>query len=285
MPVSGKFTSLLPCFFFLFASAASFHVAASEPGIGVTVPEAANLVNKHPGEANNSEPGKANSGELRVYAVTLPPQSMETPENGGHGIIYDLTAEAFRRAGLPFAPEFLPLARAQHTVRNQPNSLLIYGTRLPERENLYTWVAPLVGAEYVVVRLGTPAPKIETLENAKSLGSIGVTHNTAQLAFLTANGFTNLEIVPDEKFNVEKLAAKRIDGWYTIKDRAAYLWRQLGHTEPISYSAQFQTQQTWLIGSLDISPELAGRIKAGVESVKADGTLQKIRAKYLGEQP
>jgi polar amino acid transport system substrate-binding protein len=264
MPNAGNFTALLSCFFLLAALPVYSQAAANEPKASSAAPEA---------------------GDLRVYAITLPPQSMESAENGGHGILYELAEEAFKRAGLPFKPEFLPLARAQHTVRSQPNSLLIYGTRLPEREKLYTWVAPLVRADYVVVCLGNQDKKINSLEDAKALNSIGVTHNTAQAAFLAANGFTNLEIISQEEFNAEKLAAKRIDGWYTIKDRAAYLWKQLGHSAPISYSTQLQTQETWLMGSLDLSPELAARIRDAVQSVKADGTLAKIRAKYLGDQP
>ena len=49
------------------------------------------------------------------------------------------------------------------------------------------WIAPLLELKGMVIRLGDAAP-VETLDQARGIGSIGVTQDTPQAEFLAKSG-------------------------------------------------------------------------------------------------
>ena len=85
---------------------------------------------------------------LRVLTEDLPPYQVVKNHQVVAGSAYLQVEDILRSAGLPCRTEVLPWARSFELARSQPNTLIYSLARLPARENLFIWLAPLINADY-----------------------------------------------------------------------------------------------------------------------------------------
>lgn len=223
--------------------------------------------------------GVAQSKEIRQVAANVPPFAMESA-TGNAGFLYEVVEAAHQRLGLAFHPDFVPFSRAQAETRERDDTLLVNIGRTPEREAQFRWIVLLHTPTVSVVQIGDAAP-ISSIESAKQLKTIGVLQDSAQLNFLKQADMKNLEPVPNDATNAKKLIAGRIDGWYTYDERVNYQLRQSGYQGKIVPGTAFQQVEIWLAGGPNFPADVADKLRQAVEQVRADGTYERIRAKYV----
>ena len=85
---------------------------------------------------------------LRVLTEDLPPYQVVQQHQVVAGSAYLQVEAILRSAGLPCRTEVLPWARSFELARSQPNTLIYSLARLPAREQLFIWLAPLINADY-----------------------------------------------------------------------------------------------------------------------------------------
>lgn len=85
---------------------------------------------------------------LRVLTEDLPPYQIVKNHQVVAGSAYLQVEAILRSAGLPCRTEVLPWARSFELARSQPNTLIYSLARLPAREHLFIWLAPLINADY-----------------------------------------------------------------------------------------------------------------------------------------
>jgi polar amino acid transport system substrate-binding protein len=85
---------------------------------------------------------------LRVLTEDLPPYQVVQNHQVVAGSAYLQVEAILRSAGLPCRTEVLPWARSYELARSQPNTLIYSLARLPAREHLFIWLAPLIQADY-----------------------------------------------------------------------------------------------------------------------------------------
>lgn len=85
---------------------------------------------------------------LRVLTEDLPPHQVVKNHQVVAGSAYLQVEAILRSAGLPCRTEVLPWARSFELARSQPNTLIYSLARLPAREHLFIWLAPLINADY-----------------------------------------------------------------------------------------------------------------------------------------
>ncbi|RVU42043.1 hypothetical protein EOE67_02330 [Rheinheimera riviphila] len=85
---------------------------------------------------------------LRVLTEDLPPYQVVKNHQVVAGSAYLQVEAILRSAGLPCRTEVLPWARSFELARSQPNTLIYSLARLPAREHLFVWLAPLIQADY-----------------------------------------------------------------------------------------------------------------------------------------
>lgn len=107
--------------------------------------------------------------EVQLYAWERPPRVQQTEAGEAVGLVPELAAELFRRAGASYRLSFLPLQRAMQQVRREPSSCVLLVERRQEREPYYSWIGPLL-----ISRLGLYARagddlQLASLEQARGL--------------------------------------------------------------------------------------------------------------------
>ncbi len=85
---------------------------------------------------------------LRVLTENLPPYQVVQDQQVVAGSAFSQVEAILRLAGLPCTTEVMPWARAFELARTQPNTLIYSLARLPAREPLFIWLAPLIQADY-----------------------------------------------------------------------------------------------------------------------------------------
>lgn len=93
-------------------------------------------------------PWAARACGLRLLTEDLPPYQIVEHNQVVAGSAFLQVEAILKAAGLPCQTEVLPWARAFDIARSQPNTLIYSLARLPAREGLFIWLAPLINADY-----------------------------------------------------------------------------------------------------------------------------------------
>jgi len=218
----------------------------------------------------------AQAETIKAVTASLPPFTV-SPEK--KGITHEMVEEISKRSGVDIEIEYLPWSRAQVVAQETPNTLIFTIGRSEAREPKYTWIAQLAESNTVFATVGE---KVDSLEAGKNLSAITVLANTPREKKLAGEGFTNF--TPQQKVELcaRMLNGGRVDAWYTLDVRATYVFKEYGlDTSKLVFGEPTSVLPLWLAGNLEFDAEVADKIKAAVESMKADGTVDAIKAKYL----
>jgi polar amino acid transport system substrate-binding protein len=215
---------------------------------------------------------------LRVMTEDYPPFNMQGEDGKIIGLSTEVVEELFKRAEVEYKIALMPWKRAYEDTLSTPNTALYSTTRTPERETLFKWVGPLVNNNWVFFSNSTANISITSLEDAKQY-SVGGYNGSAAAEYLKAQGFSKLQLAANDTANVKKLEAGRITLWATGQYLAPYLAKREKSANPKPVFA-FQETQMSLAFNKDTSDETINKLNKILASMKADGTIEKINAKY-----
>lgn len=219
---------------------------------------------------------------LEIMTENLPPFNYE--ENGQiKGISVEIVREILQEVGHPDHIEVLPWARAYRIINHKDNCVLFSMSRRPEREKKFKWVGPLVEQNYYFYkRQGSPIT-IDTLDQARNLKSIGVPRDFMVHILLETKNFKNLDVSNHPVQDLKKLMLNRVDvvpmGELnlipTLKE-AGISPDQVERTGHIIYHSVL-----YIAFSPNIDDQIIQTWQEALDKLKANGTYQKIRDKYL----
>ncbi|WP_051326811.1 substrate-binding periplasmic protein [Aliagarivorans taiwanensis] len=218
----------------------------------------------------------------KIYSVEAPPLSMQHPETDyGRGIVLDAVLEAFRRLDISARVEFIPWKRAQREVSMGRDAFILPLARIPEREQRFTWVAPVMDLERSFASLRS---RVDSYKQARAeLRSIGVGFGTAQYHLLLANGFSEqqlVEILPGK--GPSMLALGRIDAWFNGTDETLWYWKRDQQIEPLLVGDAVASNQLYLAASLDVDEALLESLNRKIVELQREGYIEMLKTRYLG---
>jgi polar amino acid transport system substrate-binding protein len=143
------------------------------------------------------------------------------------GISTDIVLEMGRRANIPMTLQMIPWARAFQSALSLPNNCVYSAVRLPERETLFKWVGPISFNKWAFFAKSDFNKTMMKLDDARPY-RIGSVLKDSKQAYLKSQGFTNFEPAVDDKLNLSKLIANRIDLWIAGLYKGKELIEQAG---------------------------------------------------------
>jgi polar amino acid transport system substrate-binding protein len=174
-----------------------------------------------------------------------------------------------------------PWARAYKMSLEQENVVLFGMTHTEERHDQFKWIGPLATKRDILVARKGSGVKIDSLEDAKKVKSIGTLRDDTRERLLKSLGFTNLEPVSDEQLNAKKLVFGRIDLWTfkipglrTVCDLAGVDYNEVEevyHLREINLDIAF---------SKKTSDTIVEKWRTAFAEMLADGTIRQIRKKW-----
>ena len=233
----------------------------------------------------------------RIYAKWLPAEKapeiiqMMTEEyppvtfmkNGKvSGFVTDMVREISARQGIPDNVRLTRWDEAYKLALNNPNVVLFSAERTAKREKLFQWVGPVGKNSSILYARKGSGIRMNSLEDARKVAAIGTTANWFNEQDLKDRGFTNLVSSPLPTDNVRKLMQGEVQLAVFTDITVADIVKNAGYTmddlEPV---ATLSNTYFYIALSLGTPLEVVEKWQSSLDSLKSDGTFEKIYRSYI----
>ena len=195
----------------------------------------------------------------------------------------DVVKEIMKRLDLDLEIQILTWAKGYELAISQPNVILYSTFRTAEREKLFQWVGPIGSDEYLFYSLKNSGIIMQSLEEAKKIGSIAVVKDDARHQFLKNNKLTNLKLYSDDAECYKALKDGVVDlvaGSKTTMVQMALL----AGIDPSQLNPVYSLKRNpiYIAFNKNTSPEFVNNWQEVLDAMKSDGVYNAILKKWNG---
>lgn len=212
---------------------------------------------------------------VELFIPEAPPLTLVNSANG-HGIVGNIVLTAIANAGYIAELKVLPWARAQRHVSKKQDLLIAPLSRTPEREQQFTWIAPIMPMERAFFSLDHKVNSFEEAKKTYRLIAVGL--GSAQEEILRAQGFKSEQIyqlgIGDKP--AQMLLRGRIDAWFNGVPESQYIWHQVSQRE-LLMSPVMSTIDIYLACSKECSALMVGQLREAIEAVRYENNAENLR--------
>lgn len=199
------------------------------------------------------------------------------------GLFGDLMSELCVRTEQQCTFRSVPWRRVLSEASSDEHGIVLNLGRTAEREADFVWLVDVLPTSYVLASVDHP---FSSLAEALEAGPVAVMSGTPRAEDINAvrTGEQRVVEVTDPQQAAQLLHSGRVVAWFEIDLRALYLWRELGYEAPLLFGKPLATTRSHIAGSLRLegAPALHQRMAEAFQSMRADGSWQRILASYLG---
>lgn len=194
------------------------------------------------------------------------------------GWAIDVVREIERRVGETAKIRVVPWARAYHAGLYEPNVAFFLTVHTEGRAPLFQWVGPIQTVHLSFYGRPGDSPRIASLDDARTVKSVGVPRQFAADEELTRLGFANLDRVERPSQMVEKLLARRNeiiasdDGSVS----AEALRPQKLSADDLEKLYEFAEVRTYVTFSKSTPAETVQAWQKALDDMRADGTFTRL---------
>ncbi len=218
---------------------------------------------------------------LVIYTENDPPSQFLDKDGKLTGYMIEVVQEIQKRVGNTDKVELVPWARGYDAIQKQNNVVLFSMTRTAERNPMFKWVGPTLESTSNLYAKADSKIKIAGMEEAKKLGKIGVYRDDVRDQILSKAGFTNLDRENDVTTNIKMLMGGRIDVYADSSTSFAANVKAAGFkSEDFKFILTFQKSQLFFAMSLKMPDSVVTAWNAALDTMKKDGTFEKMLKKY-----
>jgi len=219
---------------------------------------------------------------LQIYTEPYPPLTFrgENGEITGYGT--DIVTEIMKRSNECYDIHLSSWSNGYQLALNNPNFCLFTMDKTALRENLFQWVGPIgTNTTWIYVKAGSEI-KINSLEDAKKLSSIGAVNSWFSTQYLEGQGFTNLVADSDPVVLATKLLNGEVDAFVCSDVTFPSILKQAGS----DYSAvtpvfSVMSSDYYIAFSSTTSSAIVSQWQSALDAIKLDGTYEAIHQKWL----
>ncbi len=226
--------------------------------------------------------------DLRIYTSQEPPLNFSKTldedvfySDDVTGLATDFVREIIKRTKTDAKIELVPWARAYMYAQKEKNVVIYSIARLEQRENLFHWVGPIALQKVMLFAKKDSGIKINSLDGAKRVGTIGTLRQDATELLLKKNGVNNIYSFNSWSKGLKQLISGDIDLWthsdFDVPIVAERALVDLNEIEPVFtvYTS------TLYIGISKLTPMwVVEQWQDALDAIKADGTFEDIVQKW-----
>lgn len=226
--------------------------------------------------------------DLRIYTSQEPPLNFSQTLNEDvfysedvTGLTTDVVREILKRTKTDAKIQLVPWARAYVNAQRAENVVIYSMIRLEQREDLFHWVGPIALKKAMLFAKKDSGIKINSLEGAKRVGTIGTLRLDAKELFLKKRGFKNIYSFNTWENGLQLLALGNIDLW-TQTDFDVPIVANLAVVDLDEIESVFTMYSTasYIGISKSTSLKLVEQWQSTLDDIKRDGTFENIVKKW-----
>lgn len=222
-----------------------------------------------------------NKLNLKFYTENFKP--LNYTENGEiKGLAPDLLRDICKRMDIKFDVSVLQWDQAYDVVKNENNTVLFSTVLSSERKDQFKWAGPIASLDWMFYAKPQSSITLNYLEDAKSVGKIGIIADYSIEEFLVQEGFTNLVYCSSNVDAFTKLLNGEIDLFPSDKITAEAALKSLNKT---IYNVKdlflIKTDLVYFAFNKNISDAVVADFQYQLDKLKENGELKLLYQKYM----
>lgn len=218
----------------------------------------------------------ASDPAVPVLVGDAAPYSYRDGEGRLAGAAVELLQLAARRLGRELKLGLMPFARALQDASLARPQLVLPPARLPGREALLNWIAPLIEVRFMLFAPADSRVDISSLDAAKGL-RVGGMRSAGMVELVQAAGFSRLQFVTSNEVALRMLRVGRFDALLTADHSVCEGLKRMGLSyDTVREGALLQRVQLWLAASKAM-PEAELLVwRQAVEAMRREGLIEPV---------
>jgi len=220
--------------------------------------------------------------DILIATEDYPPISFKNKDGKADGLASEVAYAIMKKLNMKQKIHVWPWARDYKLLQKGPNYLVFSVSRTKERDKLFQWVGPIYSMKTGFYTKANSKIQIHSLEDAKKLKKIGTYFESFDEQFLESKHFFNLESTRNNILNIRKLMIGRFDVITATNVTIKAMVKKAGYEmSDIKNLYNFMNVGVYFAFSKDVPFEVVEAWRQELEKLRNDGTLQKIRQKWL----
>lgn len=198
------------------------------------------------------------------------------------GLAPELLEEICDQLNIPFNPTIMPWNEGYNTALNTENAVLFSTALNAERKNQFKWAGPIAALEWVFYAKAQNHMQLQSLDDARQVGAIGVIQDYAMEQYLLGQSFTNLVYCTDNEDAFQKLLDGEIDLFPSDKVTAEAALETLGQTiYSVKEVLPIHTEMIYLAFNPMVPDDVVADFQHAIDKLKKSGFVRELHQKYL----
>jgi polar amino acid transport system substrate-binding protein len=198
------------------------------------------------------------------------------------GLVPELLEKICNQLNIPFQPTQMPWIEGYNTALSTDNAVLFSTAMNTERKNQFKWAGPIASLEWTFYAKAQNHIQLESLEDARQIGAIGVIQDYAMEQYLLGKNFTNLVYCTDNEDAFRKLLQGEIELFPSDKVTAEAALETLGHTiYSIKDVLPINTEMIYLAFNPKVPDDVVADFQREIDDLKENGFVRELHQKYL----
>ena len=225
--------------------------------------------------------------KLSIYCEDVKPAQYLDVNGKLSGFAVEIVQEIQRRVGNTDNIQMVPWARGLEKLKHEPNSMLFSMARTADRDAQYQWIGPISETTYGLYIKADSTLRINSLDEAKRAGLIGVYRGDVRDQMLTQLGFSNLDRANSTVFSFRKLMLGRVAMYADAPLAVKSLVESEGYKmNDVKLAYAFFRTQLYIAASKGTDPSVVAKWNKALDQMKKESVFLNIyRKNYPNVDP
>ena len=198
------------------------------------------------------------------------------------GLAPDLLKQICLNLDIPFEVKVLPWDEGYALAQSSPDAVLFSTSMNSGRKELFKWAGPIASMEWQFYALSQNQIRLNTLDDARQVGSIGVLKDYTIEQYLIKQGFTNLVYCTDQQDAIQKLLQGTIDLYPSDRYTTEATLEILGQSKyKLEEVLPIKTEMIYFAFNKMVPDQVVADIQQEIDHFKNNGLLKSLYQKYL----
>jgi ABC-type amino acid transport substrate-binding protein len=205
-----------------------------------------------------------------------------TVDSKAAGLAPDLLKEICSQLDITYKIEFLPWEEGYDAALKNENTVLFSTALNSTRKDKFKWAGPIASFDWNFYATPHNSFTLDNLDDAKTVGKIGVIANYATEEYLVQEGFTNLVYCNDLADAVNKLLTGEIDLLPSDPYNTEATLKSMGKSPyALNSLLTIQTELLYFAFNINTSDNVVAEFQEAINATKKNGKLKELTQIYL----